>query len=314
MKEQIIADYLSGLSISKLVEKYPTLNRRKITEILIDNNITIRGGRKKKTFSQEQISDIKKMIEEGAFAIDIAKKYNLNKETARLRLKELGLEIKNKNRINRHIKSDYFSKIDSAEKAYWIGFLFTDGAVDHYRKTGRVRLQLQENDLQILQKFREDLGIESKIIYDRRVNSTCCSVEFVDEQIFNDLQKYSIIPNKTYAVENLPILSIPEEFLPAFALGLFDGDGCLTCSSDFSKDVTLNYTAYHESEVIDFQAMIDGFIKKTEHNKPIFTSAWHVQWRDRFQVLKILDFLYEKSPRHLERKYNLYISLKNSLK
>lgn len=80
------------------------------------------------------------MIDEGAFLIELADHFNLNKETMKLRLEELGLQIKNTKRINRKLKSDYFSNIDSPIKAYWLGFLFTDGSVDHYRSTGRIRL------------------------------------------------------------------------------------------------------------------------------------------------------------------------------
>ena len=69
----------------------------------------------------------------------------------------VNIKITNTNRVNRRIRSDYFSSIDSPEKAYWLGLLFTDGSVDHYGHTGRIRLQLQEQDIDILEKFKEDL-------------------------------------------------------------------------------------------------------------------------------------------------------------
>ena len=149
MEQEIIDKYLEGKSISSLLKEYPTYNRRTLTKVLTDNHITIRGGRKKKTFSDEQVEEIKKMIKEGAFLKEIAAYFNIDTETMKHRLDELGLTITNTNRVNRRIKSDYFSNIDSPEKAYWIGFLYTDGSVDHYRKTGRIRLQLQEQDKEI---------------------------------------------------------------------------------------------------------------------------------------------------------------------
>lgn len=310
--QDIIKKYKDGASISKLLNEYP-LNRREITKILIDNNISIRGGRKRKELSQTQIEEAKTMIANGAFLNEIAEHFNLDKETMKKRLDELNLKIKNTNRINRRIKSDYFSKIDCPEKAYWLGFLFTDGCVDHYRVTGRIRLQLQEADLEILEKFKKDLCLDCKIIYDKRPNNTCCSVEFVDEQIYNDLNKYDIVPNKTYKISNIPYQKIPKEYWSAYALGLFDGDGSLSYSKDFSKDVTLSYTAYHEEEVKDFQKLISELMGITYTNKNIFTSAWHAQWRGRLQVLSILDKLYSNSPRFLKRKYDKYILLKNSL-
>ena len=152
------------------------------------------------------------MIEDGALLKEIANYCKLDRETMKMRLDDLGLKIKNTNRINKHIKSDYFSIIAAPEKAYWLGFLYTDGAVDHYRTTGRIRLQLQEQDREILEQFKEDLGVESKIIYDIRPNSTCCSIEFTDEQILSDLAKYNIVPNKTYKIDHIPYKTIPEQY------------------------------------------------------------------------------------------------------
>lgn len=313
MEQTIIQEYLEGSSISSLLNKYPNYNRRQINKILADNNIAIRGGRKKKTLTESQVKELKQLIDNGAFLKEVAEYFNLDPETMKLRLKELNLQIKNTNRVNRRIDSNYFSIIDDPIKAYWLGFLFTDGCVDHYRATGRIRLQLQEKDIEILEKFKQDLKLDCKIIYDKRKNSTCCSVEFVDEQIFNDLSKYNIIPNKTYEVNHLPLNKIPNEYLSAYALGLFDGDGGLSISNDCSSDVTLNFTAYHETEVQDFQKLINQLVGIEKNNKNFFTSAWHTQWRGRLQVLKILDCLYKNCPRFLKRKHDKYLKLKNSL-
>lgn len=174
-------------------------------------------------------------------------------------------------------------------------------------------MQLQEKDIEILEKFKSDLGIESSIIYDKRKNSTCCSVEFTDEQIYNDLSKYNIVPRKTYIINHIPYELIPKKFLKSYALGLFDGDGCLSCSKNFSTDVTLSYTAYHKEEVEDFQKIINLVCNTDKYNKNFFTSAWHCQWRGRIQVLKILNILYKDNPRFLKRKHDLYLALKNSL-
>lgn len=270
MKELIIKEYLSGLSITKLLEKYPDFNRRQINNILEKNKIAIRGGRKKKQLSQEQKDEVIKMVTNKASLKEISNYCNLSQETMKKILKELNLKITNKKRINKNLKSDYFSIIDTPEKAYWLGFLYTDGCVDHYRSTGRIRLQLQEKDIEILEKFKSDLGIESSIIYDKRKNSTCCSVEFTDEQIYNDLSKYNIVPRKTYIINHIPYELIPKKFLKSYALGLFDGDGCLSCSKNFSTDVTLSYTAYHKEEVEDFQKIINLVCNTGKYNKNFF--------------------------------------------
>lgn len=312
MEQEIIQEYLKGKSINQLSKEYP-ISYRQIQKLLQTNNITIRGGRKKKELTQIEKDTLIDFYNSYMPIKEIAKKLQIDVTVVNRTISELNL-TRSKNRINKNIKSNYFSIIDSAEKAYWLGFLFTDGSVDHYKTTGRIRLQLQEADLEILEQYKQDLGIDSKIIYNIRPNSTCCSVEFVDEQIFNDLGKYGIIPNKTYQCHHIPYELIPKEFLPAFALGLFDGDGGLSYSQDFSTDVTIYFTSYYESVVQDFQLLIDSLINKTDHNTNFFTSAWHTQWRGKKQVLLILDLLYQNCPRHLLRKYEKYLQLKNSLK
>ena len=53
MEQEIIEKYKSGISISKLLQEYPNYNRRQINQILLQNNISIRGGRHKKNLTSE---------------------------------------------------------------------------------------------------------------------------------------------------------------------------------------------------------------------------------------------------------------------
>ena len=313
-QDKILKEYQDGKSISSLSKEYKIPYCR-IQKILNENHIQIRGGRKKKILSQEQLQELKYLYEiEYKTINDLAKQYSLSKQVINRIIRENNFKKPNNNKVNKRIKSNYFSIIDNPEKAYWLGFLFTDGSVDHYKTSGRIRLQLQNADEEILHKYKEDLGLDCNLIYDKRPNKQCVSIEFTDEQIFNDLSQYGIIPGKTYNTYNIPYEKIPKEFLPAYVLGLFDGDGGLSYSKDFSTDVTLGFTSYYESIVNDFQYIIDKIlIPKEKSSKNIYTSAWHTQWRGRLQVLNILNYLYDNCPRHLNRKYQKYLLLKNSI-
>lgn len=313
LQAQIIKEYINGKSISKL-QKELSLPYRNIQKILKENNISIRGGRKRKTLSDIQLKELKELFYNGVTYEKLSQYFNLDKETLHNIIQENNFIRKNNNRINKNIISDYFSNIDCPEKAYWIGLLYTDGSVDHYKTTGRIRLQLKNEDIEILEKLKQDLQLDCSIIYDKRIDHQCASIEFTDEQIFNDLSQFGIIPNKTYRSNHLIYDKIPNKFIPAYLLGLFDGDGCLTYPTDFSTDVTFGFTTYFETVAQDFQFLIDSLINKQVHNKIIFTNAWHVNWRGKKQVLEILDLLYKNSPRYLQRKYQKYLSLKNSLK
>lgn len=311
-KEQIIQEYQNGKSISELSSLQTDFNYREIRKILINNGITIRGGRKKKYLTDEQIAQIKPLYINNTRTLqELAKMVNLDKSTLKLLIEEeYKWERKNNNRVNKRIDSYYFSNIDTAEKAYWLGFLFTDGSVDYSRGLSRVRLQLQQQDKHILEEFKQDLCLDCKLIEDIRTNSVCYSVEFTDEQIVKDLAKYGIVPRKTYITNHIPYELIPEQYLADFARGLFDGDGNLYIQD---TDATFGFTSYAESCVQDFKQIINKIVNISSNNTPFFTSAWHINWRGRKQVKKILDILYSNSTRHLNRKFQLYQHLKASL-
>ena len=55
LEKEIIEQYQNGKSISVLAREYTTLSYRAIQKILVHNNIPIRGGRKKKTLTNEQL-------------------------------------------------------------------------------------------------------------------------------------------------------------------------------------------------------------------------------------------------------------------
>ena len=79
----------------------------------------------------------------------------------------------------------------------------------------------------------------------------------------------------------MPLGLIPNEYKTAFLLGMFDGDGNFSCSSDYSTDVTIGLTSYHKEIAEEFQLEIDKLIDKKIPNKIRYTDAWHVNWRGR---------------------------------
>ena len=145
MKNEIIQKYINGMSISALEkEYYPTYNYRNIRKILVDNNIPIRGGRTKKTLTDEQMQYLQqKYCNEGEDLNKLAVYFKLDKETLRNIIKEKGYTKKTNNRVNKRLIEDYFNIIDCEEKAYFLGLLITDGNISKTEgQKSRIRLQL----------------------------------------------------------------------------------------------------------------------------------------------------------------------------
>lgn len=122
------------------------------------------------------------------------------------------------------VVSDYFSSIDNDAKAYWLGIMASDGYVCGKNK---VALCLSEKDANLVDDFVSEVCPDCQIRSLPRTSSV--RAQFSDSRMRQDLEKYGIVPRKSYSLVWPSALS--EQYSMPFILGLFDGDGCLTRSS-----------------------------------------------------------------------------------
>ena len=94
-----------------------------------------------------------------------------------------------------------FNKIDTEEKAYWLGFLYADGSVGS--KEDKIELGLAEKDLKHIEKFRDFMNITNKISYRERTKSYRMSFRSI--QCKQDLINKGCVPKKSL------ILNFPNE-------------------------------------------------------------------------------------------------------
>lgn len=122
------------------------------------------------------------------------------------------------------IHYDYFSTIDSHEKAYVLGLLWADGHNARVGSKCEVRLALHQHDFYILEYIRD-------LIYPRgdkpvyvRAKKRQGVLSIRTKSISDDLARLGMVGNKTRE-SHLPL--IDDRFMPSFMLGYFDGDGCI---------------------------------------------------------------------------------------
>ena len=133
---------------------------------------------------------------------------------------KLGRYYTGLNKRRYSFNENYFEKIDSWEKAYWLGWIWSDGSINLTSRT--LRFNLQKRDSRILEALRDSL--ESNYPLTTKKNNefeyTCFSVG--SPKMIDDLMHLNVKPNKTIC-QNIP--NINEEFMDGFLLGIFDGDG-----------------------------------------------------------------------------------------
>lgn len=149
-----------------------------------------------------------------------------------------GLHGKQK-RVYRIEREDYFENIDTPTKAYFLGFIASDGCIYKPNDTrqGIVRIGIQRRDESILETFRCELGYDRPI---SRSHGKYSAIEVSSDKMCSDLNKLGLAPHKTYG-NTIP--SIDDAMMKYFARGYFDGDGCIHTGKLLS-DCTISISGY----------------------------------------------------------------------
>lgn len=291
-----------GLSIHYISKNIYHCRDIYIKNILVENNIQIRstkGGRTLNPKEEQQVINL--YLNDKLCQKEIANKFNCCTETIHKILIRNNIEIKTQPRKNKKINEAYFKKIDTEEKAYFLGFIFADGNI--YKN--QLSLEIQVKDRELLEIFKKELNLNSKISYRKKENTETCCIRVVSDIICNDLRQYGIIPNKTYLTKHLP--NIPKEFLPHFLRGLLDGDGWI--SIDKSGYYHIGLVSYSRSICEDFQKYCNSLINKKSKSKITLKEKNGHSYTCQFQGLEntkqLATVLYKDNKICLSRKYRL---------
>ncbi len=210
-----------------------------------------------------------------------------------------------------YLDSNYFKKIDSPDKAYFLGLIITDGSINK----NSVRVALQDRDRHILESFKRYLDTPRPLGFLKKRDNKHMDqyiLSFSDKQIVKDLNRYGIKQNKTYTTK-LPSKSfLSKKLFRHFFRGVFDGDGTIknsgsisiaSGSQNFVKQLKKIIYEYYKIESVLFKThptvfniRINGALRKK--NIIIYRG-----------VTKILyNLFYDKTPKDIYflRKFNSF--------
>lgn len=114
----------------------------------------------------------------------------------------------------------YFDDVSTPEKAYWLGFITADGGIIRNAKTNALRLELAEKDAEHVQRFADALGSDKPL----RFNRGCIGISLDSWYLVESLERLGITQRKSATVEPW---DGPDDLMPHYWRGLFDGDGCV---------------------------------------------------------------------------------------
>ena len=134
------------------------------------------------------------------------------------------LNLKKGHRIY-ELNEFFFEDIDSHEKAYVLGFLFSDGNVSKRNQIGWI---IKEKDIEVLNFCKKALsyGGEIKKYKSLKEKEAVC-LKVTSEKMAHDLIKLGCTKNKSLTLE-WPISLEETPFIWSFLLGYLDGDGWIS--------------------------------------------------------------------------------------
>lgn len=239
---------------------------------------------------------------------EVENKYNLSHPTIAKILS--GVPKHKKAQIfNPNLKEDFFERIDTEVKAYFLGFIIADGNVFN-PNDGRqhsISITLDSNDEYMLERFKQEIGTNTSISHDGR---GCSQIAIRSNKMAKDLEQYGVVPRKSFTTY-LP--NIGEDMMPHVLRGILDGDGSIKAKQTNIRNRYAHAISYCGSH----QLMVDISNWCKSHN--IKNSIVYDYKNRNLSELKIQniqdmytfgEMLYKDATIYLDRKKTLYDEFK----
>lgn len=241
-------------------------------------------------------------------------KYGVSQTVIDRVIRESGIRPRDNSHKKRYysINEYYFDEINTQNKAYILGLLYSDGT--NYRPCNLIKIALQDRDASILDSIRVELCSNHPIKIDKlslkNPNWRDSHIyTIVNKHMSEQLEKLGVVQKKSLVLTFPQWL--PNNLVPHFLRGYLDGDGhietgkamfvTLAGTEDFCHDVK-TYLSDNYS--------IESSIYNTA-NKDSVTKLLNICGMKNIKTF--LDLLYKDAILYIPRKYEAYIDICNRI-
>lgn len=272
-----------------------------------------------KEFTEQEKINVKQSYLMGESTVKIGQKYGVSHKIISRILDEFGIERTGVGRRKYALDEHYFDNIDANNKAYILGFLYSDGSNNLHKST--VSISLQEEDKDILESMRQEMNSEKQLVFLNYSNKHDFGYTYKNQY---QLLMYSSHMSKTLAskgvIQNKSLkVTFPEwldkQYYSHFIRGVYDGDGSIYRGyrNENNQPITVTITATEEfclslKEICrDILGINAGIYDASCHNG--ITKVFTLSGRNVAKIF--LDWIYTDSELFLQRKYDRYINYYN---
>lgn len=198
---------------------------------------------------------------------------------------------------------------NTAESAYWLGFIYADGCVS-IKSNKVLSIALNSLDRPHLERFCDVLGLPKTKIRDTQrvvkgIAYNASELQISSKYLCKALIECGVVPNKSLVLKPPSLDIVPYEFIRDFIRGYIDGDGTI-----FLKDCkVVNVTVLGTYDMIDWISEyffnIIGDKARTKLSQKDFNINTFSYRINGSNALSILKHIYYDGAYALERKLSL---------
>jgi hypothetical protein len=231
----------------------------------------------------------------------IGKERSCNPTTVKNLLKTYGVASRTlsqarRNYLNYTLNENIFETINTPEKAYWLGVMYSDGFISKTSEyTNAFGISVSAKDKEWLEKFKNFLDYSGEV-HEYKVGETgykpgspYVRLLIGNNKIVKDLEKYGVVEHKTKLINKIPDITYIDDFIR----GYIDGDGSLLAKApnfqiSGNKDFLLDIANYFD---MPYHLYKDKSIYSLKYNRK---ESEYLEKR-----------LYKDATCFLQRKYDL---------
>lgn len=206
----------------------------------------------------------------------------------------------------------FFDKIDTEEKAYWLGFMCADGYVTTKNRWG---IELAIVDIEHLKKFTKSFSYNGNVRTRVRNGHESCLIFLKNANMHKSLVANGVLMNKTETLKFPTEEQVPKNLLNHFIRGIVDGDGSYVFYTyekprkDRGNRVyprvykEINFVCKSEAFIKDLQSFLfsKGIKMNLSYNSSNKLPTLRVSNKEN--IAKLITYLYSNSTVYLDRKY-----------
>jgi hypothetical protein len=201
---------------------------------------------------------------------------------------------------------DFFAQ-DNELSFYWAGFIAADGCVREkktkYSSIKTFEMALSTKDLAHMELLKKHIEAENpiRICGNKRQNTENCHITISSSRIFDDLNRFGIVPRKSKILQ-FPDWLARHELVRHFMRGYFDGDGGYYINKKYNN-LTMDICGTEQFLTV-FKDIMEADNRPQSIAKPYFKNGiYNLNYSGNIQCTAFSAFLYDDCSVYLNRKY-----------